>query len=119
MRGSNRVKVSLRGRIRTRSRPDAPDRPESSTQSEIPRMARLLALAYRWHRMIDEDEVESQAEIARRLGLTPARVSQIMDLRWIAPELQANILLEDTVGHRKELGSLAAPKRLYWSCSRS
>lgn len=33
-------------------------------------MVRLLALDYRWHRLVDEDVVDSKAEIARMTGLT-------------------------------------------------
>lgn len=55
----------------------------------VPRITRLLALAHRWHRLIDAGEIRDQAEIARRTGLTRARVTQIMELRWLPPQIQA------------------------------
>jgi len=56
------------------------------------REARLLALAYRWQRLIDQGTIENQAEIARRMGLTRARVSQIMEMQWLCPAIQERFL---------------------------
>lgn len=86
-----------RGRIRVSLRP-INDEPGPRHRDEIPRIVRLLALAHRWHRLIDEGTVESQAEIARMTGLSRARITQIMDLRWLPPEIQAEVL---TGGLRK------------------
>jgi len=58
---------------------------------EAPREARLLALAYRWQRLIDEGKIENQAEIARRMGLTRARVSQIMAKTWLNPGVSTEL----------------------------
>jgi len=78
------------GRIRVSLRP-ADDAPAAPRRDEIPRIVRLLALAHRWHRLIDQGTVESQAEIARMTGLTRARVSQIMNLRWFSPLHQTRL----------------------------
>ena len=43
--------------------------------------------------MIDAGEVQSQAEIARRMRLSRSRVSQIMALRWLCPKLQERLIL--------------------------
>ena len=59
-----------------------------------PRLVRLLALAHRWHKLIDGGKVENQSEIARLVGLTRARVTQIMNLRWLNPRLQEQILAQ-------------------------
>lgn len=80
---SRRIRVSLR-----KAEPDK----EPAPREEIPRFVRLLALAHRWHRLIDEGTVESQAEIARMTGLTRARVTQIMRLRWLSPVIQAELV---------------------------
>jgi hypothetical protein len=53
---------------------------------------RLLALAHRWDRLIDEDVVTDYAEIASTMELSRARVTQIMDLLYLAPEIQEDIL---------------------------
>lgn len=78
-----RIRVSLR------------TEPEPSPErEEIPRIVRLLALANRWHRMIDKGTIESQAEIARMTGLTRARVMQIMSLRWATAAERAAAMTE-------------------------
>jgi len=47
--------------------------------------ARFLRLAQEWQRQLDDGEVESQAAIARREGITRARVSQIILLLRLCP----------------------------------
>jgi len=58
----------------------------------VPRVARLLALAHRFQRMIDHGEVASMAEIAKLGRVSRARVTQIMDLLLLAPDIQEEIL---------------------------
>ena len=59
----------------------------------LPRLTRLLALAHRWNSLIEEGVVANYSEIARMMGLSRARVTQIMDLLYLAPEIQEKILL--------------------------
>jgi hypothetical protein len=62
----------------------------------------LLRTAQEWRRQIDAGEVDNQAAIARREGITRARVTQIMALTRLAPEIQECVLsLPDTVGRPK------------------
>lgn len=56
------------------------------------RIALQLALAHRIQRAIEAGEIRDQAEAARRLGLTRARVSQLLDLTLIAPDIQERLL---------------------------
>jgi hypothetical protein len=49
-------------------------------RGRIPRVARLLALAHHFQELLDSGTVETQAEIAELAKLTPARVTQIMNL---------------------------------------
>lgn len=67
-----------------------PYRPEES--GRIPRVSRLMALALRFEAMLREGIVENQAEIARLGHVTRVRVSQIMNLLNLAPEIQEAIL---------------------------
>ena len=55
-------------------------------------MARLLALAHHFDELLKTGAVESQAELAELAKLTPARVTQIMNLLGLAPDLQEEIL---------------------------
>lgn len=73
----------------------------------LPRLTRLLALAHRWDRLISEGIVANRAEIARMGGLSRARITQIMDLLYLAPNIQDEILLPQD-GVKAEL---AVPER--------
>ena len=58
----------------------------------VPRISRLMALAIRFDRLIESGEVKDQAEIARLGHVTRARVTQIMNLLYLAPDIQEAIL---------------------------
>jgi hypothetical protein len=60
-------------------------------RGRIPRVARLLALAYYFQELLDTRVVETQAELAELAKLTPARVTQIMNLLGLAPDIQEEI----------------------------
>jgi hypothetical protein len=55
-------------------------------------VAELLRKAIEWRRQLDAGEVRNQAAIARREGITRARVTQIMGMLRLAPEIQSKIL---------------------------
>ncbi len=56
------------------------------------KVALQLALAHRIQRAIEAGEVKDQAEAARMLGLTRARVSQLLGLTLLAPDIQERLL---------------------------
>jgi hypothetical protein len=58
----------------------------------VPRVAKLMALAIRFERLVRSGEVRDFAEIARLGHVTRARMSQIMNLRTLAPDIQEAIL---------------------------
>jgi len=66
---------------------------------DIPRTVRLLALAHKWERMVRRGETD-YAELARRHGLSSARVSQICLLTLLAPENQQSVLLASSLSQR-------------------
>jgi hypothetical protein len=59
------------------------------------RIARALALAHDLQRRLDAGEFRDFADMARALGFTRARITQIMDLLLLAPDLQEEILFLD------------------------
>jgi len=59
---------------------------------KVPPVVRTLLKAREWRRQLDAGEVASQAAIARREGITRARVTQIMALLRLAPDIQESIL---------------------------
>jgi len=65
---------------------------DARSQSQL---VRHLVLAYQIEQAITEGRASSQAQVARQLGLTRARLSQIMALRRLAPAIQERLLLDD------------------------
>ena len=64
----------------------------STTQDSIPRIARLLALAIRIEGLVREQTVPDYAAVARRGRVTRARMTQVMKLLNLAPDIQEEIL---------------------------
>ena len=71
---------------------DGPPLPPPEPVRRPARVAVMLALAHKIQDAIDRGVVRDRAEVARRLGLTRARVTQIMDLTLLAPDLQGQLL---------------------------
>ena len=55
-------------------------------------MVELLRKALEWQGLLESGEVRNQAEIARREGITRARVTQVMAMLRLAPEIQQQVL---------------------------
>ena len=58
----------------------------------VPRVARLMALAIRFDQLIRDGVVADQAELARIGHVSRARLTQIMNLLNLAPDIQEEIL---------------------------
>lgn len=56
------------------------------------RVAVMLALAHKIQHAIDAGTVRDRAELARQLGFTRARVTQILDLLLLAPDIQEHVV---------------------------
>jgi hypothetical protein len=52
----------------------------------------LLRKAIEWQNLLESGELSSQGDIATREGITRARVTQVMGMLWLAPEIQEQIL---------------------------
>ena len=70
--------------------------PETAPPSEIvgrlPRITRLMALAIHFDQLIRDRTILNQAELARLGRVTRARMSQIMNLLHLAPDIQEALL---------------------------
>lgn len=77
-----------RRRLRKGRRPTPPQ----VEPGRVPRIARLVALAIRFERLIQEGVVRDYADLARLGGVSRARISQVMDLLNLAPDIQEEIL---------------------------
>ena len=85
------VTLPVRQRRReTRGRPDSASRQRSRPQ--IPRITRLMALAIKFQDMVDRGDVRDYADLARLGYVSRARLTQIMNLLLLAPEIQENLI---------------------------
>lgn len=66
--------------------------PKQPRESKTPRVVQLLRKAIEWKSLLESGKVASQAEIARQEGVTRARVTQVMRMLRLAPEIQEQIL---------------------------
>lgn len=80
----------------------------------VPRISRLMALAIRFEGMLRNGEVRDQSELAYLAQVTQPRMTQILNLLHLAPEIQEEILFlpqviegKDPV-HEKMLRPIAA-----------
>lgn len=82
------------GPVRTGSAPTAPGpaRPRAAGNSGPSRAARMLALAYHVEDLVERGVLRGYAEAARALGITRARMTQVMNLLLLPPEIQEGIL---------------------------
>ena len=66
--------------------------PKPSKDPRTPRVVELLRKAIEWQALLESGEAANQAEIARRDGSTRARVTQVMGMLRLTPEIQQHIL---------------------------
>jgi hypothetical protein len=84
-------KVHFRQGRRTR-RELRPGEAAPTVPGRVPRVSRLMALAIRFDQLIRAGVVADQAELARLGHVTRARLTQIMNLLCLAPDIQEAIL---------------------------
>ena len=72
-----------------------PARPEPVRRPA--KVAQQLALAHHLQAAIDRGSIADRAAVARKLGLTRARVTQLLDLLMLAPDLQEAVLALEAV----------------------
>jgi hypothetical protein len=81
----------------------------------IPRIARLMALAIRFDRLLRAEEFRDYAEIARLGRVTRARMTQIMKLLNLAPDIQEQILFLPTLKGLNERNLRPIVSRIDWN----
>ncbi len=85
-------RVQFNGAAKGRKRiEEARPRPEVPA-GRVPRISRLMALAIEMDRLVREGVVRDYAELARLGHVSRARVTQIMNLNLLAPDIQEEIL---------------------------
>jgi hypothetical protein len=68
------------------------DTEASLPPGRVPRVARLMALALRLDELVGTGQVGSYSELASLGRVTRARISQILNLLYLAPDLQEALL---------------------------
>ena len=116
------VSIASRGRIAIRPIDPNAEPPRPRPTSKVPRISRLMALAIRFNEMIRTGEASDMIELARCGHVTQPRMSQIMALNQLAPDIQELLLnLPATKGrpeiHEKRLRPIAA--MLHWEDQRA
>jgi hypothetical protein len=108
----------LRREFRNRQRVVTGAKPKV-TVGCVPRISRLMALAIRFNQLIHDGTVSDQATLARIGHVSRARLTQIMDLLNLAPDIQESLLEltpsqngRDTISER-QLRTIAT--QLNWS----
>ena len=81
----------------------------------IPRIARLMALAIRFEGLVQEKKIRDYAELARRGRVTRARMTQIMKLRHLAPDIQEQILFLPPIWNLNERNLRCVVRCIDWS----
>ena len=96
----------------------APEPPQQL--GRVPRISRLMALAIRFEHLIRAGQIADYAELARLGHVTRARITQVMNLLLLAPDLQEQLLFLPHIQggreliHLRELQPIAAT----WDWSR-
>ena len=86
--------------------------------SFIPRIARLMALAIRLDGLVRDKTVQNYAELAQLGRVTRARITQIMKLLQLAPDLQEQLLFLPPLKGLNERNLRAVVQQLDWSKQR-
>lgn len=76
--------------------------PAALPLGRVPKLARLMALAIRLDNLLRAGDVADYAELARIGHVSRARVTQIMNLLQLAPDIQEAILFMPPVEHGRD-----------------
>ena len=84
--------------MQTGPKPKAPD----VQPGRLPRVTKLMALAIKFEELLADGTVKDYADLARLGGVSRARITQIMNLRLLAPEIQEKLLFHERVHSVKD-----------------
>ena len=71
---------------------DGPAPEDTEPVGRIPRVAKLMALAIRFDDLLRTGKVRDMSELARLAHVTQPRMTQIMNLLYLAPDIQEEVL---------------------------
>src|SRR4029078_1312218 len=76
--------------------------PQATEKGRIPRVSRLIALAIKFEGMVRAAAVKDYAELSRLGRVTRARISQIMSLLNLAPDIIEQVLFLPRIERGRE-----------------
>jgi hypothetical protein len=85
---------------------------QPATPGRVPRVARLLALALRFEELVQTHAVASYAELAALGHVTRARMTQVMSLLHLSPDIQEQVLFLPRTEHGRDPIRLAHLRRI-------
>lgn len=118
---TKRIHFSMANKGKREIKP-GPQPIRDTPQGRIPRVSRLMALAIKFDHHLASGAVRDQAELAELGHVSRARVTQIMNLLHLAPDIQEKILFMPRVteGHdpiaERHLRPIAA--EIHWPAQR-
>lgn len=86
------IRFDAKGRRKRAVVGTAPKADQAAAVGRVPRVARLMALAIRYDRLMRDGVVANQSELARLAHVTQPRMTQIMNLLHLAPDIQEAVL---------------------------
>lgn len=86
------IKFESRGRRKRAVVGAVPEPAHNAAVIRVPRVARLMALAIRYDQLLRDGVVTNQSELARLAHVTQPRMTQIMNLLHLAPDIQEAVL---------------------------
>jgi hypothetical protein len=105
--------LEIRFNLRTKVRPasDATEEVPARRVGRLPRITQVLALAIHLEDMIRRGEAKDYADLARLSCLCRERISQIVRLNYLAPDIQVELLyLAPTTSGRFPISETALRK---------
>jgi len=105
-------KLAIRRRTRDTNCMPPCTRGADRASGRVPRVARLMALALRFEELVRSGAVGDYAELARLGQVSRARITQIMNLLHLAPDIQEQILFLPQIQKGRDRIHLESLQRL-------
>lgn len=87
---TRQIHFAIRSRRKTAVLGPAPE--PSPGVGRTPRVSKLMALAIRFDELLRDGKIADQSELARLAHVTQPRMTQIMNLLHLAPDIQEELL---------------------------
>lgn len=86
------VSFTFQPRNGQRNGREGPDNDQVVEPGNVPRVSKIMALAIRFDGLVRRGEIRDYTDLARLGYVTPARMTQIMCLLHLAPDIQEALL---------------------------